>query len=437
MKIIKTDAVDFVEFFRKLRQRGGAFTPELLSSVAEIVRNVAAKGDEALFHYTAKLDRHELNEKTIEVTPAQRKEALAQVKPEDWKVIKLAAKRIEKYHRHQIVRGWSVNDEKGIELGQRVFPLQRVGIYAPGGKAFYPSTLLMAAIPARLAGVKEIILASPVKEGKLNPLIAAAAEISGVKRIFKIGGAQAIAALAYGTKSIPQVDKIVGPGNAYVAAAKKLVFGQVDIDMIAGPSEIIIVADKTAKASFTAADMLAQAEHDEMAAAVLLTPSKNLAQEVSEEIDNQLKSLARKEIIESSLTKYGAIIITKDIKEALEMVNLFAPEHLELMVENPEKILKQVRNAGSVFLGSFTPEALGDYIAGANHILPTGGTARFSSPLGVYDFVKRMNVLSFSPKALEKLSKQTVRFAQMEGLDAHANSVIVRNNNIKKGSKDG
>jgi histidinol dehydrogenase len=437
MKIIKTDVVDFVEFFRKLRQRGGAFTPELLSSVAEIVSNVAAKGDEALFHYTAKFDRHELNEKTVEVTPAQRKEALAQVKPEDWKVIKLAAGRIEKYHRNQIVQGWSVNDEKGIELGQRVFPLQRVGIYAPGGKAFYPSTLLMAAIPARLAGVEEIILASPVKGGKLNPLIAAAAEISGVQRIFKIGGAQAIAALAYGTKTIPQVDKIVGPGNAYVAAAKKMVFGQVGIDMIAGPSEILIVADKTAKASFVAADMLAQAEHDEMAAAVLLTPSENFAREVAREIDKQLKSLTRKKIIESSLTKYGAIIITKDIKEAVEMVNLFAPEHLELMVENPAEILKQVRNAGSVFLGSFTPEALGDYIAGANHILPTGGTARFSSPLGVYDFVKRMNVLSFSPKALEKLGKQTARFAQMEGLDAHANSVIVRNNNIKKGSKDG
>jgi histidinol dehydrogenase len=437
MKIIKTDAVDFIEFFRKLRQRGGAFTPELLSSVAEIVSNVATRGDEALFHYTAKFDGHELNEKTIEVTPAQRKEALAQVKPEDWKVIKLAAKRIEKYHRHQIVQGLTVNDEKGIELGQRIFPLQRVGIYAPGGKAFYPSTLLMAAIPARLAGVEEIILASPAKEGKLNPLIAAAAEISGVQRIFKIGGAQAIAALAYGTKSIPQVDKIVGPGNAYVAAAKKLVFGQVDIDMIAGPSEIIIVADKTAKASFAAADMLAQAEHDEMAVAVLLTPSENLAREVAREIDKQLKSLARKEIIESSLAKYGAVIITKNMKEAVEMVNLFAPEHLELMVENPKKVLKQVHNAGSVFLGSFTPEALGDYIAGANHILPTGGTARFSSPLGVYDFVKRMNVLSFSPKALEKLGKQTARFAQMEGLDAHTNSVIVRNNNIKKGSKVG
>lgn len=427
MKIIKANAIEFGEFFRKLRQRGGSFTPELLSSVAEIVSNVAAKGDEALFDYTAKFDRHELNAKTVEVTPAQRKEALAQVKPEDWEVIKLAAVRIEKYHRNQIVQGWSAADEEGIELGQLILPLRRVGVYAPGGKAFYPSTLLMAAIPARLAGVEEIILVSPVKDGKLNPLIAAAAEVSGVQRIFKVGGAQAIAALAYGTKSIPQVDKIVGPGNAYVAAAKKLVFGQVDIDMIAGPSEIVVIADKTAPASFVAADMLAQAEHDEMAAAVLLTPSENLAREVSQEVDRQLKALLRKTIIENSLAKYGAIVVTTDIAEAVELANLFAPEHLELMVENPTEILEKVKNAGSVFLGSFTPEALGDYLAGANHILPTEGTARFSSPLGVYDFYKRMNVLSFSQEALKKLSKQTAHFARMEGLDAHANSVLVRN----------
>jgi histidinol dehydrogenase len=324
-----------------------------------------------------------------------------------------------------------VNQESGVELGQIVLPLQRVGIYAPGGKAFYPSTLLMAAIPAHIAGVEEIILASPSKDGQLNPLIAAAAEISGVHRIFKIGGAQAIAALAYGTKTISRVDKIVGPGNAYVAAAKKLVFGQVAIDMIAGPSEVVVIADKTANASFVAADMLAQAEHDEMAAAVLLTPLPDFAREVSQEIDRQLKTLSRKEIMESSLSKYGAIIITADIAQAVELANLFAPEHLELMVENPAEILGQVRNAGSVFLGSFTPEALGDYIAGTNHILPTQGTARFSSPLGVYDFYKRMSVLSFSQEALGRLTKQTAHFAQMEGLDAHANSVNVRNKKIK------
>ena len=426
MKIIKANAAGFKDFFRELRQRGGAHSPKLLSDVTEIVRDVAARGDEALFQYTAKFDRYELTAATVEVTPAERKDALSLIRREDLEVIKSAARRIEKYHLNQIVEGWSAKAEEGIELGQRVLPLRRVGVYAPGGKAFYPSTLLMAAIPARIAGVEEIILVSPARNGKLNPLIAAAAEVSEVRRIFKVGGAQAIAALAYGTETIPQVDKIVGPGNAYVAAAKKLVFGQVDIDMIAGPSEIIVIADKTARASFVAADMLAQAEHDEMAASVLLTPSESLAREVSQEIDQQLRTLSRKTIMENSLAKYGAIIITASVDEALDLANLFAPEHLELMVENPVEILDKVRNAGSVFLGSFTPEALGDYLAGSNHILPTEGTARFSSPLGVYDFYKRMNVISFSREALKKLGGQTVRFAQMEGLDAHANSVLVR-----------
>jgi len=427
MKIIRADATGFAEFFSELRQRGGTFTPELLASVAEIIRDVTVKGDEALFEYTAKFDGHELTAATVEVTARERKEALARVRPEDLEVIKLSARRIENYHRHQVTQGFMVNNESGVELGQLVLPLQRVGIYAPGGKAFYPSTLLMAAIPAHIASVEEIILVSPSKDGQLNPLIAAAAEISGVQRIFKIGGAQAIAALAYGTKTIPRVDKIVGPGNAYVAAAKKLVFGQVAIDMIAGPSEVVVIADKTANASFVAADMLAQAEHDEMAAAILLTPLTDLAREVSQEIDRQLQALSRKKIMEGSLNKYGAIIITADIAQAIELANLFAPEHLELMVENPTVILGQVRNAGSVFLGSFTPEALGDYIAGTNHILPTQGTARFSSPLGVYDFYKRMSVLSFSQEALGRLAKQTAHFAQIEGLDAHANSVTVRN----------
>jgi len=426
MKIIKANAAEFKDFFRELRQRGGAHSPKLLLDVTEIVRDVAARGDEALFQYTAKFDRYELTAATVEVTPAEGKDALSLVRLEDLEVIKSAARRIEKYHLNQIVEGWSAKSEEGIELGQRILPLRRVGVYAPGGKAFYPSTLLMAAIPARIAGVEEIILVSPARDGKLNPLIAAAAEVSGVKRIFKVGGAQAIAALAYGTETIPKVDKIVGPGNAYVAAAKKLVFGQVDIDMIAGPSEIVVIADKTARASFVAADMLAQAEHDEMAASVLLTPSESLAQEVSQEIDQQLRTLSRKTIMENSLAKYGAIIITASVDEALDLANLFAPEHLELMVENPAGILDKVRNAGSVFLGSFTPEALGDYLAGSNHILPTEGTARFSSPLGVYDFYKRMNVISFSREALKKLGGQTARFAQMEGLDAHANSVLIR-----------
>ena len=432
MKIIKADADEFGEFFRKLRLRGGSFTPELLASFAEIVRDVGSRGDEALFDYTAKFDKYELTAATAEVTAEERKSAQALVSPEDMEVIRLAARRIEKYHKYQIVKSWLADDEEGAELGQRILPLRRVGIYAPGGKAFYPSTLLMAAIPAHIAGVEEIILVSPARDGKINPLIAAAAEISGVNRIFKIGGAQAIAALAYGTATIPPVDKIVGPGNAYVAAAKKLVFGQVDIDMIAGPSEVVVIADKSAKAAFVAADLLAQAEHDEMAAAVLFTPDENLAREVSQEVERQLKSLSRKAIMETSLAKYGAIIITADVDQAVELVNLFAPEHLELMVENPAAVLEKVRNAGAVFLGSFTPEALGDYLAGTNHILPTEGTARFSSVLGVYDFVKRMSVLSFSPEAFSRLSGPTAHFARMEGLDAHANSVDVRINAVKK-----
>ena len=431
MKIIQADDAGFAEFFHKLRLRGGGFSAELLATVADIISEVATKGDEALFDYTAKFDGHQLMATTVEVTDKERNDALALVAAEDLEVIKLAARRIEDYHRHQITQGYMVSSEAGVELGQIVLPLQRVGIYAPGGKAFYPSTLLMAAIPARIAGVEEIIVVSPSKDGRLNPLIAAAAEVCGVRRIFKIGGAQAIAALAYGTKSIPRVDKIVGPGNAYVAAAKKLVFGQVAIDMIAGPSEVVIIADKSANASFVAADMLAQAEHDEMAAAVLLTPLADLARDVSMQIDRQLNGLPRKKIMEESLDNYGAIIITEDIAQAVELANQFAPEHLELMVENPSEILKQVRSAGSVFLGSFTPEALGDYIAGANHILPTQGTARFSSPLGVYDFYKRMSVLSFSEEAFGRLSQQTAHFAKIEGLEAHANSVIVRSNSVK------
>jgi histidinol dehydrogenase len=431
MRIIRAADNEFGDFFRKLRQRGSSFTPEVLTSVVDIVRDVAARGDEALIEYTAKFDSYKLTAATLEVTAEERKAALAQVAPEHMEVIQLAARRIEKYHKNQIVKGWLTDDEKGVELGQRILPLERVGIYAPGGKAFYPSTLLMAAIPAHIAGVEEIFLVSPARDGKLHPLIAAAAEVSSVHRIFKVGGAQAIAALAYGTASIPRVDKIVGPGNAYVAAAKKLVFGQVDIDMIAGPSEIVVIADKTANAAFAAADMLAQAEHDEMAAAVLFTPDENLARAVAMEVEQQVKALSRKTIMENSLEKYSAIIVTADLEEAVRLANLFAPEHLELMVENPAAVLRGVRNAGSVFLGSFTPEALGDYLAGTNHILPTEGTARFSSPLGVYDFIKRMSVLSFSPEAFNSLARQTAQFARMEGLDAHANSVDIRIKAVK------
>jgi histidinol dehydrogenase len=426
MNILRADDPEFRHFFHALRSRGGAFTPELLAGVAQIISDVSAKGDEALWAYTKKFDGNDLSSTTCEVSEAERKEAKAKLRPADREVLELSAWRIEKYHSRQIVSGYTLNDEVGIELGQRVLPLQRVGVYAPGGKAFYPSTLLMAAIPARLAGVKEIILVSPTRGGAIHPMMAAAADIAGVDRIFKIGGAQAVAALAFGTETIPRVDKIVGPGNAYVAAAKKLVFGQVDIDMIAGPSEVVVIADQTAQPSFAAADLLAQAEHDEMAAAILLTPVADLAQRVADEVRRQLTALPRKDIIERALSNYGAIIITSSLTQAVDLANQFAPEHLELMVDHPPGLLGQVRNAGSVFLGAYTPEALGDYIAGANHILPTEGTARFSSPLGVYDFYKRMSVLSFSKSAFEKLADSTRHFAEMEGLSAHAQSVRVR-----------
>lgn len=426
MKIIKSNAVGFEKFFKDFRTRGGSLSGSIVSAVTKIVRDVEAGGDKALFQYTAKFDGYALSADTVEVTAREKREALEQVRPEDLNVMKRAARRIKNYHRHQIVKGFSVIGEKGMTLEQRLLPLQRVGIYAPGGKAAYPSTILMAAIPAAIAGVKEIILVSPAREGKLHPLIAAAADVSGITRIFKIGGAQAVAALAYGTRTIPRVDKIVGPGNAYVAAAKKIVFGQVDIDMIAGPSEVLIIADDSAKATFAAADMLSQIEHDEMAAAVLLTPSELLAKEVAEEIDRRIKTSSRGKIMKQALRNFCAIIITQDIDQAVRLANDFAPEHLELMVRNPRNLAKKIRNAGSVFLGHFTPEALGDYMAGTNHILPTGGTARFSSPLGVYDFYKRMSVLSFSRQAFDKLRGPTARFAEMEGLDAHAESVLTR-----------
>lgn len=426
MKIIRTDDGEFESFFRRIRERGRVFDPELWVAVGRIVDDVALRGDEALFEYTARWDGHVVTAASVEASPEEKKDAAARVDPEDMEVLRLAAGRIERFHARQRREGWSVADEEGVELGQMITPLARVGIYAPGGKACYPSTVLMTAIPARIAGVGEIVMASPSWDGRLHPLIAAAAELGGVQRIFKIGGAQAIAALAFGTASIPRVDKIVGPGNAYVAAAKKMVFGRVAIDMIAGPSEVMVIADATAEASFVAADLLAQAEHDETASSLLLTPDEAFARAVAAEIDRQLASLERRGIASRSLADFGAAVVTRDLAEAVELANRFAPEHLELMVQNPRELLKEIRNAGAVFLGSYTPEALGDYMAGPNHVLPTGGTARFSSPLGVYDFVKRTSVLAFSREALARYGKQTARFARLEGLGGHGNSVRLR-----------
>jgi histidinol dehydrogenase len=426
MRIIRTDDAAFEGHFRQIRERGRTFDPELRASVGRIVDDVALRGDEALFDYTARWDGHRVTAATVEASPEERRDAAARVDPQDLAILRLAAGRIERFHERQRQEGWEIADEEGVVLAQRVLPLSRVGVYAPGGLACYASTVLMAAIPARIAGVGEIILVTPSGDGRLQPLIAAAAELAGVSRIFKIGGAQAIAALAYGTASIPQVDKIVGPGNAYVAAAKKLVFGRVAIDMIAGPSEVLIIADGTGEAAFAAADMLAQAEHDETASAVLLTPDEAFARSVAAALESQLAELPRKGIASRSLAAFGAAVVTRDLPEAVALANRFAPEHLELMVQNPRELLPGVVNAGAVFLGMYTPETLGDYTAGPNHILPTGGTARFASPLGVYDFVKRTSILSFSREALERYGRPTARFAEIEGLDGHGRSVLLR-----------
>lgn len=426
MKIIRTWDDDFEIIFQNIMKRGGVADERLWRSVEAIVQEVKTRGDEALFDYTARFDDYALTPETIAVSTEEWLAAVSQVSEEERRLLKLAAERIEAFHRHQLQKDWMDNSESGASFGQRMVPLRRIGIYVPGGLAAYPSTVLMAAIPARVAGVEDIIIVSPLRDGKVHPLVAAAAQLCGVSRIYKVGGAQAIAALAYGTTSIPAVDKIVGPGNAYVAAAKKLVYGQVAIDMIAGPSEVLVVSDGKTPASFIAADLLAQAEHDEMASAILLTPDAAFARAVSDEVLRQVEPLKRKAIATRSLDRYGAAIITRDIDEAIVLANRFAPEHLELAVENPEGLLPSIRNAGAVFLGSYTPETLGDYLAGPNHILPTAGTARFSSALGVYDFVKRISVLSFSAAVFEKYGPAAGRFADLEGLEGHGNAIRVR-----------
>jgi len=426
MRIIATGDSHFEETFQQIVRRGRVFDARIQETVKEIVDDVARRGDAALFAWTKQFDQTDVDADTVEVSASEWEEASERVHREDMAVLQLACRRIEAFHQLQTITDWSSADEDGVEIGQRVLPIEKVGIYAPGGLAAYPSTVLMAAIPARIAGVKEILLVTPVKGGVLNPLLAAAARLSGVTRIFKIGGAHAIAALAYGTESVPRVDKIVGPGNAYVATAKRMVYGHVAIDMIAGPSEVLIIADGSADAAFIAADLLAQAEHDEMASAVLLTPDIKLARRVVSAVDEQLAELPKQTVAGRSLEAYGAIMLTQDLDEAVALANRFAPEHLELMVENPQALLAGVRHAGAVFLGGFTPEALGDYLAGPNHILPTGGTARFSSPLGVYDFIKRTSVLSFSAAAFKRYGEKAEHFARMEGLEGHARSLAVR-----------
>lgn len=426
MRIIKTGGAEFKDYLTRVKERGGAADEKILTVVKTIVTDVATHGDRALFAYTQKFDGYNLTAENVKVAEQEIIAAAEQVQRNDMAALKTAADRIRSFHERQSLRSWCYSDESGIELGQHIRPLERIGIYAPGGRALYPSTALMAAIPAKVAGVKEIILVTPTRGGSLHPLIAAAVEIAGIDSVYKIGGAQAIAALAYGTESVPKVDKIVGPGNAYVAAAKQMIFGLVGIDMIAGPSEVIIICDGRTDPAFAAADMLAQAEHDPLAAAILLTPDQSFAEDVSAEIECRLKSFARAAIAEDALRNFGAVLITKNLLEAVDIANQLAPEHLELMLEDPKPLMERIKNAGAVLMGRHTPAAVGDYLAGPNHILPTNGTARFSSPLGVYDFVKRTSVVSFTNEALHKYSEETIRLAELEGLEGHGQSISTR-----------
>ena len=393
--------------------------------VTEIINEVKRDGDAALFRFCEKFDGAKLE--SLEVSSEEIDEAFAAVEPRFIEVLKRAAENIREFHKRQVRNSFIINECDGIVVGQKVIPIEKAGLYVPGGTAAYPSTVLMDSIPAKIAGCKEIVITTPPnKEGKVNPVILAAAKIAGVDRIFKLGGAQAIAALAYGTQSVPKVDKIVGPGNAFVAEAKKQVFGRVSIDMIAGPSEILVVADRTSNPAFVAADLLSQAEHDKMASAVLVTDSMELAEAVSREIESQLERLIRKDIARASIDNNGKIIVADDIRVAIDIANELAPEHLELCVDNPFDYLDSIKHAGSIFMGKNCPEALGDYLAGPNHTLPTSGTARFSSPLSVDDFVKKSQYTYYTRQALERVAEDVAYFAEKEGLTAHARSATVR-----------
>lgn len=393
--------------------------------VKDIIENVKANGDKALFEYCKKFDKAELN--SLLVSEEEIEEAVASVEPEFLEILKKAAANIRKFHERQKRNSFIINDEDGIVIGQKVIPVDRAGLYVPGGTAAYPSTVLMDSIPAKIAGCREVVITTPPNaDGKVSPVILAAAKIAGVDKIFKVGGAQAIAALAYGTESVPKVDKIVGPGNAFVAEAKKQVFGKVSIDMIAGPSEILIIADENTNARFAAADLLSQAEHDKLASAVLVTNSMELAKAVQAELEIQIPLLSRSEIARASIDNNGKIIVADNLDDVIEISNEIAPEHLELCVDSPFDYLDKIRHAGSIFMGRNCPEALGDYFAGPNHTLPTGGTAKFSSPLSVDDFIKKTQYTYYTRDALKKVAKDVATFAEAEGLTAHAKSVLVR-----------
>lgn len=399
-----------------------------LDQVLKIIKAVREKGDRALIDFTSKFDKIDIpSPDKMRVAKEEIQRAYDNTDKRLIQVLEKAAQRIEAYHSKQRQESWFSLDEQGVLLGQKISAMDRVGLYVPGGRAAYPSSVLMNAIPARVAGVKELVMVSPPKEdGKVYPSILAAAKIAGIDEIYTLGGAQAVAALAYGTETIPKVDKIVGPGNIYVALAKKQVYGQVDIDMIAGPSEIVVIADKTAEPAFIAADLMSQAEHDIMASAILITDSIDICNSIMQELERQVEKQPLRDTIKKSLLNYGACILVDSIEEAVILSNDLAPEHLELMVKDPMRLLGQIRHAGAIFLGPYTPEPVGDYMAGPNHVLPTSGTARFFSPLGVDDFVKKSSIVSYDKRALSKIYKDVADFARMEGLPAHANSVEVR-----------
>lgn len=397
------------------------------AAVREILNRVQTEGDRALFEYTAKFDKTEITAETIRVTEEEIKEAYQQTDPALIDVIRKALVNIRSYHEKQKQNSWFTSSEEGTMLGQKVTPLQRVGVYVPGGKAVYPSSVLMNIVPAKVAGVDQIVMITPPgKDGKVNPSTLVAAKEAGADEIYKAGGAQAIGALAYGTQSIPKVDKIVGPGNIFVALAKKAVYGHVSIDSIAGPSEILVLADDSANPRFVAADLLSQAEHDELASAILITTSKALAEKVSREVDEFVKVLSRREIIQKSLDNFGYILLADSMEDAIEAANAIASEHMEIVTRNPFEIMMKVRNAGAIFIGEYSSEPLGDYFAGPNHVLPTNGTAKFFSPLSVDDFVKKSSIVYYSREALKKIHKDIEQFASSEQLTAHANSVAVR-----------
>ena len=427
MRILKLTKETQNNILENLLKRSPNSYGEFESRVNDIIQNVREKRDEAIFEYTLKFDGATIDQDNICVTEEEIKEAYEQVDPKLLDVIRKALVNIRDYHAKQKQYSWFDSDESGIILGQKVTPLKTVGVYVPGGKAVYPSSVLMNVIPAKVAGVSNIIMTTPCgKDGKVYPSTLVAAKEAGVDAIYKVGGAQAIAALAFGTESIPKVDKIVGPGNIYVALAKKAVFGYVSIDSIAGPSEIMVLADETANPRFVAADLLSQAEHDEMASAILVTTSEALAEQVSVEVDKFVTTLSRKEIIQKSLDNYGYILVADTMQDAIDTVNEIASEHLELVTKNPFETMTQVRNAGAIFMGEYSSEPLGDYFAGPNHVLPTNGTAKFFSPLSVDDFIKKSSIISYSREALEPVYKDIVQFAECEKLTAHANSIRVR-----------